>query len=277
MTEPAVTPAAAPAVPAAPEPAIKPTTPPASLLDTAAATPAASTTPAATPETPKWFWADGVPGKGEPPAWYKADKYKFAEEQAKAYPELEKRLGAFTGAPKDGVYKINPPEGVQVEFDTEHALFQGLNKWAKESQVSQEGYDQLIGMLAQYEATMAPDMNEIKKQVGENADARISSMTQWAKSNLNEAEYGAFRDALTQSNAAAVLKAFEAVVAKTRQTAMPKVGEDVSGAVPTGLDAIRALHRKKNEKGQLLFEIDVAHRNNVEKMYDEFYASQKSA
>lgn len=282
MTEEAVTPAAAPAAPAAPEaskpaasaaPVVKPAD--TSLVDDAA--PAAEDPAAVKPEAAKWYLSDGVAGQGEAPDWFKADKYKSVDEQAKAYLELEKRFGSFTGAPKDGVYKINPPEGIQVEFDTEHELFQGLNKWAKESNLSQAGYDQVIGMLAQYEASMAPDMGEIKKQVGENADARISSVNQWAKSNLTEDQYKAFRSAQTQSNAADVFKAFEAVIAKTRQVPMPKPGEDVTAATNTGLESIRALHRKKNEKGELLYDVDSQHRAKVEKMYQDFAASQQAA
>lgn len=281
MTEATATPAAAPSAPAATE-EVKPAAPAApvvkqadtSLVDNAA--PAADPAPTKT-ETAKWYLSEGVAGQGETPDWFKADKYKSVDEQAKAYLELEKRFGSFTGAPKDGVYKINPPEGIQVEFDTEHELFQGLNKWAKESNLSQAGYDQVIGMLAQYEASMAPDMSEIKKQVGENADARISSVNQWAKSNLTEDQYKAFRSAQTQSNAADVFKAFEAVIAKTRQVPMPKPGEDVTSVTNTGLEAIQADQNKRNEKGQRLYDIDSQYRANIEKRLMEWAAAQKAA
>jgi hypothetical protein len=232
---------------------------------------------AAPVEKPTWFLSEGVGGKGNAPDWFKADKYKTVDEQARAYPELEKRFGAFEGAPKDGVYKINPPEGIQVEFDTEHNLFQGLNKWAKESNLSQKGYDDVIGMLANYEASLAPDMGEIKKQVGENADARISSATQWAKSNLSTDEYAAFGKAMTQSNAAEVFKAFEAVIAKTRQVAMPKADEDVTSATDSGLEAIKTAHNKRNEKGQRLYDVDKKHREEVEARYRAYAAAQKAA
>lgn len=273
MTEEAVTPAApdAPAAPAAPVVAPTETT---SLVDgvdpnAAPAEPsAAPTEPSLVPETPaeeaKWYLAENVPGEGEPPEWFKGDKYKTLDEQAKAYSELEKRFGAFTGAPKDGVYKINMPDGFQGEFDTEHQLFQELNSWAKESNMSQEGYDQAIGMLARYEASMLPDMGEIKAQLGENADARISSVAQWAKSNLSADEYNAFRAAQTQSNAADVFKAFEAVIGKTRQVSMPKPGDDVPGVTANGWAEIEAMRNKRNETGQRLYEVDQKYREQVE-------------
>ena len=50
----------------------------------------------------EFFLSDGIKGVGDQPEWYKADKYKSVAEQAKAYTELEKKFGGFTGAPKDG-------------------------------------------------------------------------------------------------------------------------------------------------------------------------------
>ncbi len=284
MAEESVIPAV-PAVPVAPAaPVVEPT---ASLVDPNAvpAAPAIIPAPAVAPVAPsiipaepipdpKWYLSEGVAGQGEVPDWFKADKYKSADKQAEAYKALEERFGAFTGAPEDGVYKINMPEGFVGEFDTSHQLFQDLNKWAGESQLSQTAYDNVIGMLTRYEASMLPDMGEIKKQLGDNADARISSVSQWAKSNLTEPEYEAFREAQTGLNAGAVFKAMEAVIARTRQVAMPKAGDDVSGAVATGLEEINAMQAKLGEDGRRIYEHDSAYRDMVEKKRFAFFAAQ---
>jgi hypothetical protein len=266
-------------------PAVKPTQEPASLVESGdpnaapAETPAPEA-PAAAPETPTeptWFLADGVPGEGDAPEWFRADKYKSLDQQAKAYVELEKRLGAFEGAPEDGTYKINVPEGIPLEFDTEHPLFQELNNWARESQLSQKGYDQIIGMFANYEAAMQPDMGELKKQVGENADARINSVNQWAKSNLSEEEYKSFRNAQTMANAPDVFKAMEAVIAKTREVSLPGPDDDVSGATKTTLEEINEMQAKRDESGQRLYEKDPAYREMVEKKRRDYFASLPSS
>ena len=121
------TPAAADPAPAAPEaaaPVVKPAEGSNSLIDAVdpaalPAAPAVAADPAPAepaPDAAKWYLAEGVAGNGEPPEWFRADKYKTLDEQAKAYVELEKRFGAFTGAPKDGVYKINMPEGFVGEI-----------------------------------------------------------------------------------------------------------------------------------------------------------------
>ena len=45
----------------------------------------------------EFFLSEGIKGVGDLPEWYKADKYKSVAEQAKAYTELEKKFGGFTG------------------------------------------------------------------------------------------------------------------------------------------------------------------------------------
>ena len=66
---------------------------------------------ASTPELGEgeYFLSDGIKGTGETPEWYKGDKYKSVAEQAKAYTELEKKFGGFTGAPKD-VCQLTEPD-----------------------------------------------------------------------------------------------------------------------------------------------------------------------
>ena len=50
----------------------------------------------------EYFLSEGIKGAGDMPEWYNPSKYKSVSEQAKAYTELEKKFGGFTGAPKDG-------------------------------------------------------------------------------------------------------------------------------------------------------------------------------
>lgn len=229
-------------------------------------------------DEPAWFLAEGVPGTGKPPEWYKSDKYKSVDEQAKAYPELEKRFGAFKGAPKDGKYEAPKlPENVEGEFLTDHPMFTEFTTWAAKNQLSQEAYNDVLGMLAQYEASQAPDMGEIKKAVGDNADARIAAIAQWGKANLDDAGYQTLREATAGPNAAAVFKVLEAVVAKTRQVQMPKPGQDLPAAQAGGIEAIQAAQAKKNDQGQRLYDIDPKYRAMVEKQWADYYANQSAA
>ena len=61
----------------------------------------------------EWSYADGVPGNGDAPEYFKSDKYKTLADQAKAYTDLEKKFGSFTGAPEE--YALN--EDLQANKD----------------------------------------------------------------------------------------------------------------------------------------------------------------
>ena len=290
----AETPAAAPAAPAAPA---SPATPAAAAAPAPAPTidslipenvaPAAPATPAAEPKKetasnqapPEWFYANGVKGTGEAPAWWKADKYKTVEEQAKAYPELEKRFGAFVGAPKDGKYefKVDPALGLTVELDNDHPVFKSFQDWATKAQLSQEGYNQVLSIFAQYEASQIPDMGEIKKQVGENADARITAVAQWGKANLDTNTFQEFRSAMSGHNAPAVLKIVEKLIGATRQPALQRPDASVPAGTAGGEAEINAMQAKRDAQGRRLYEIDPNYRRQVEQKRIEFYASQQAS
>jgi hypothetical protein len=291
------TPAAAPAAPAAvvPDPAAPAAT--AAPAETPPAAPAAKPTslvpenlapespasPAATPVEPPpddgtgWFLYDGVKGQGEMPAWYKADKYKTVAAQAEAYTHLEKRLGAFAGAPKEGKYEAPPlPEGVEGEFLTDHPVFESFTKWALENQVSQKGYNEILGLMATYEASQAPDFEAAKKEIGEEADKRIESVSLWAKANLDAAGYKGYVEALAGTNAASVFKTIEAITAKARQPARAKPGEIVGDEPVSPLAEIAAMQAKVNPAtGKRFYEEDAAYRMRVEKKLNAYFAAQQ--
>lgn len=219
-----------------------------------------------------WLLAEGVLGVGEKPEWLKSDKYKSAEEQAKAYVGLEKRLGAFVGAPKDGAYEFKAPVGYEgVTVDMEHPLMKEFTTWAKESQLSQKGYNEMLGMLTMYEAAQVPNMAVIKEQVGENADTRIGAVAAWGKANLGPEGYATLRAATSGSNAAAVFKVLESVIGKTKQVVLPKPGEDSPAAGVGGKAEIVALQGAKGPDGKRLYEQPL-YRAMVEKRWNDFYS-----
>lgn len=216
-------------------------------------------------------------GTGNAPEWFKADKYKTVADQAKAYPELEKKLGGFTGAPADGKYKVNMPEGVVGSLDLEHPMTKGLMEWAAQRQMSQEAFDEAIGMFAEYEASMVPSVEEVKATIGENADARIQAVGQWAQANLPADQFEQVRKAGQSVNAAQVFLALEAIVNKTRQPAMPKPGHDVPGVGISTEAEINALQAKINPlTGNRFYTEDAKYRANVEAMRIALYKNIQS-
>lgn len=270
---------AAPAAPVTPAaPAAKPTSlVPGELPENAAPPAAAPVEP--DPNKPVWMLYGDVKGQGEMPAWYLADKYKTVAEQAKAYPELQKRFGAFTGAPKEGKYEAPPlPEGVEGEFLTDHPVFESFTKWALENQVSQKGYNDVLGMLAVYEASQAPDFEVAKKEIGDEADKRIEAVSLWAKANLDAEGYKGYVAALGGTNAAAVFKTIEAITAKARQPARAKPGEIVGDEPVSPLAEINALQAKVNPvSGKRFYEEDANYRANVERKRNAYFQAQQAA
>lgn len=284
---PEATPPAAAATPApAATPAAEPakSAPPASLLPEASAVTAepaapsapATPAPAVNQDAPEWFLADGVKGTGQAPEWYKADKYKTVQAQAEAYASLEKRFGAFTGAPKDGKYEFKMPEGVTGELEADHPLLKKFGDWAKENQLSNDGYNAVLGMLAEYEAGLAPDIGAIRESLGKDGADRINAIAAWAKANI-PGEYDLFREATSGANAAAVFKLAETLIGKSKQIALPKPGEDVVGSIPGGEAAINAAQGKLGPDGRRLYETDPVYRAKVEKMRMDYYNSRKAA
>jgi hypothetical protein len=291
MTTPAAdnpAPAAAAPAPAAnpdsktPTPAADPNA--SSLLPAADTT--ATTQPAkpadpepAKPEAPvdpnssdAWVLMEGVLGQGKPPEWFKRDKYATLADQAKAYVELEKRFGAFVGAPKDGKYENKLPDGVGVELVEDHPLLGEFGKWAKENQLSQKGYTELLGMLAKYEAQHVVDAATVKQELGQDADKRIGAIAQWAKANLDAEGYETLRSALVPSTStAATIKLLEAVIAKTVQPSLPKPGADVPASSDAAQVEINKLMQEKDAKGNFRYFTDAKFREEVERKRMELF------
>jgi hypothetical protein len=138
----------------------------------------------AAPEPPKWHWADGVPGEGDPPEWLKADKYKSVEDQAKAFLGLEKKLGAV---PEE--YVINVPKDLTeagYEFDTSVPLVQDFLKLAREARMPQAAVDKMIDLYTRDQITQRQeDLTQTLKDLGEPGRRVAGQVYQWATANLD--------------------------------------------------------------------------------------------
>lgn len=229
-------------------------------------------------EQPKWYFADGTPGKGDAPIWFKADKYKTVEEQAKAYPDLEKRFGAFKGAPKDGKYAMPEklPDGVVGEFDADHPIFQKFSAWAADKQFSQDSYGELLGLFAEYEASQVPTRAEILREIGDNGESRLLAVSQWAKANLSAEEFKDLRRVMEPSQTtASTLKLIESVIAKTRGAPADRGGGDTVPSNDTE-DSIRAEQGAVNPKtNKRFYDENPEYRAMIEKKWERFYAARE--
>jgi hypothetical protein len=174
---------------------------------------------AATEEVVESPVVEATADEGERPEWLK-EKYKTVEDQAKAYNDAEKKLGGFAGSP-EGEYEMNVPEGVSGEFDMEDPRIEWFQNAAKESNMSQETFDQMLGgfVKMEQEANDPEAAKNIELQaLGKNANARLTDLGDWGKGNLTADEYEGFKGLATTAQGVSVL---EALIAKTAEGKMP--------------------------------------------------------
>lgn len=139
------------------------------------------------------------------PQWL-PEKFKTAEEMAKAYSELESKLGAPKPPADTPATPVADPAAA-TEADVEKALApKGLNlqdfnaEFAKNGELSADSYEKLAaagydkGLVDQFiegqKARSSQYDNQIMSEVG-GADA-YSDMVNWAKANLTPAEIDAY-------------------------------------------------------------------------------------
>lgn len=207
----------------------------------------------------EFFLSDGIKGVGDQPEWYKADKYKSVAEQAKAYTELEKKFGGFTGAPKDGYSVI---EGVE----SDDALWQELVSFGEKTNMSQSAMNDAWDLLsAQDQAAEEVSMEVELQKLGDNGVERVKVVEQYMKNNLDGDTYERLRYAV---NSAEAVELIEALVKSTAPAKLP-----IDGYIePGGLtwEDIESEMYKKSDNGQSLRSVDPNHEAKIQRMMKEF-------
>ena len=207
----------------------------------------------------EFFLSEGIKGVGDMPEWYKADKYKSVAEQAKAYTELEKKFGGFTGAPKDGYALV---EGVEAD----DALWSELVEFGKNTNMSQSALNQAWELLtAQEQAVEEVSIEAEMEKLGDNAVERVKVVEQYMKNNLDSDTYERLRYAV---NSAEAVELVEALVKATAPAKLPIDGYVQPGGI-TWPD-IEAEMYKKHENGQLLRAVDRNHEAKIQRMMKEY-------
>ena len=199
--------------------------------------------------------------EGEKPEWLK-DKYKSVEDQAKAYAELEKKFGGFTGSPEAG-YEIKAPEDLPGEFDMEDPRIEWFQNVAKETNMSQDTFDQMLHGFARMEVE-ANDPEAAKsieiQALGKNANARLRDLGDWGKANLDSNQFEGFKGLATTAVGVEVL---EALIAKTSEGKMPTSNTvRAPGITQEALDDMI-----KDPK----YATSAAYRTEVKEKFEQFY------
>jgi hypothetical protein len=161
--------------------------------------PAGGTTPPVVTPSGDWYYDHNIKGDGTPPDWFKGDKYKTVTDQAKAYSEVEKKLGAFKGAPEK--YDLAIAEHPDLKFSEEDPLLKDFLDSAKKNGVSQEYVTELLGVYAQALTYGKPDSDAEMKKIGVNAEQDLQILSQWAGNVLSAEEFGVFKGMVTTADA----------------------------------------------------------------------------
>lgn len=139
-----------------------------------------------TTEQPSWYFTapsednEGVAGKGELPSWFKVDKYKSVDEQAKAYNELATRFGGFESAPKDD-YTL--PDGVEAG-NLDSGMIDIVKGLGKEYNMSQTMFNDLVSKVNEYQqGQIEQGRNQAMEKLGAKAQERINNVNDWLNVN----------------------------------------------------------------------------------------------
>jgi hypothetical protein len=191
-------------------------------------------TESTTPETveAKWWLDANTPGNGDRPAWL-PEKYKSAEEVAKAYKELESRLGR---APAE--YDFSKGES-WMEFDYEP--FKEMADYAKSKHVPQDVMDKMLETVGMYLDEFKQDYAEEKARLGENADERLRVLNNWASTNLSEKAY---KSLTANMRTAEAIEALEEIRIKMLENTVrvPTGNEDLNTSPITLASVQQELH-----------------------------------
>lgn len=169
-------------------------------------TPPAGTAPVVVTPTGDWYYDKDIKGTGEKPDWFKSEKYATAADQAKAYAEAEKRLGAFKGAPEN--YDLSLPDHPDIKFSAEDPALKGFLESAKKNGVSQEYVSELLTTYAHAMTANIPDPDAEIAALGPNGKQDIQILAQWGNTAFSPEEFGVFKSMLTT---AAAVRFFEKV------------------------------------------------------------------
>lgn len=162
-------------------------------------------------EQPSWYIDENIPGQGARPEWL-PQKYQKVADVAKAYTELEKRLGGFTGAPE--TYDVS-----HLEVDGDALLVKEMTSVAKELNMSQDGFNKFIGRLqSAVETEGAMHIDEEVKKLGKDGERMLTEYKNWTSNHLKPEEAEVVKEWVTNAES---LQVFNKLMAHTHMASVP--------------------------------------------------------
>ena len=209
------------------------------------------------------------------PDWY-PDKFWNEEEGpdlenlVKSYNELQKK---FSQGKHKAPEKYDDTVFKDAGIGDDDELFSTYRDWAKENGISQSAFEDLATKfisMSQLEAEQGQvSFEEEYKKLGNNADATIKSMTDWAqglvrKGVWSEADFEEFK---IMGGTAQGIRALQKVRSYYGDKAIPVDVGPIDGA-PSKEELMAMV-------GKPEYNSDPAYRAKVEKMFEQVYGSQE--
>jgi hypothetical protein len=209
-------------------------------------------------ERPDW-WPENF--------WKKDDSEPDLEAIAKSWTDLRKQISQGKHkAPADGNYDLAAFKDIPAEDPVRNHVL----SWAKEYGVSQGALDNLVSKVVEmgFEAQTSQSINleQEKKALGPNADARINGMVKWASGLVNKGIWGKddFEEFKVMGGTAKGIAALEKLRA-SYEGRVPTDSAPVSGA--PSKDELYAM------VGDPKYKTDPAYRSKVERMFQASFGS----
>ena len=195
------------------------------------------------------------------PEWL-PEKFANAEDLAKAYGELEKRMSA----PKEEEVAENTPEQQQVG-----SMDKYYNEYAETGEISQQSYEELNqlglskeivdGYIEGQKALADNDVRVIYNEVG--GEQNYSKLLEWSSQNLTDAEKTAFNDMLDTGTLEQVKLAVSAIANRAGISGdRPQMLEgDTTASVPEVFESVAQVTQAMNDPR---YDKDPAYRKKIE-------------
>jgi len=229
-----------------------------------------------------------------------AGKFKSVEELERSYQELQRKLGQPDLA-EPGPERASPDQGYSREqaaqvygseavenleargIDLAEVMFKAdsgedisnhFDDLAEVFQVPRQVVENYVGK-AQAAGTPQPAMSDadaaqIKAMVG--GDQGFADLSAWASANLDEGELASYNAVVDSGNKAAIEWAIKAMVARRSSpdaVVEPKLYGGGNAPRQTRFESQQQVldaMNKTNDRGQRLYDVDEAYRNNVAQM-----------
>ena len=201
------------------------------------------------------------------PNWL-PEKFKSAEELAKAYGELEKKMSApqQEEQPTESVEENTQPEEVQQ-------LDKYYDEYIEKNELSEKSYEELDalglprdlvdGYIAGQKALADNDVSEVQKVVG--GQDNYAQLLDWSAKNLSQAEKDAFNNTIDNGSTEQVKMAVQGLMGRAGMSADNPQQNMFEGSVDnTNTDVFGSVAQVTEAMNDPRYSKDPAYRKEVE-------------